>query len=56
MWLGEDVEDVEAELLVAAIQQWRLGAPAMARRSSSTDAVVLGLGFAADTDRERGGK
>ena len=28
----------------------------MARRSSSTDAVVLGLGFAVDTERERGEK
>ena len=28
----------------------------MARRSSSTDAVVLGLGFAVDPERERGEK
>ena len=54
--LGEDGEEVEAQLLVAAIWQWLLGAPAMARRSSSTDAVVLGLGFAVDTERERGEK
>ena len=38
---------------MAAIQQWRLGTPAMADRSSDSGAVYLGLGFAADTERER---
>ena len=37
--LGEDGEEDQAELLVAAIQQWRLGAPAMADRSSDSGAV-----------------
>ena len=43
--LGEVVEDVQAELLVAAIRQWRAGAPAIARRSSSTDAVAARVSF-----------
>ena len=54
--VDEDVEETKAKLRVQAIGQWRPESAAIQRRSSSTDAVVLGLGFAVDTERERGEK
>ena len=50
--LGEVVEDVQAELLVAAIWKWRAGTPAIWRRSSST--ARPWLGFARERERDRG--
>ena len=53
--LGEDGEEVEAQLLVAAIRQWRAGTPAMADRRRARSRWCLGFGFSGSTAREREG-
>ena len=58
-WLGGDVEEVEAHLPLVAICSGRRGTPAMARRSSSTDAVaarVCSNGRNGERERERAGQ
>ena len=53
--LGEDGEEVEAQLLVAAIWQWLLGAPAMADRRRARIRWRLGFRFSGEAEREREG-
>ena len=44
---------VEAQLLVAAIRQWLLGAPAMADRRRARIRWRLGFRFSGEAERER---